>query len=77
MNHPRQEIQPNLTISDDNSLRVYIEDGGAERLTPPAADEAAMLDCVIDGTPTSRLSCQVVVTLALDGLVARIPEAQF
>jgi 2Fe-2S ferredoxin len=27
--------------------------------------------------PTSRLSCQIKVTDALDGLVLRVPEKQF
>jgi len=27
--------------------------------------------------PTSRLSCQVVLTPALEGLVARLPDTQY
>jgi 2Fe-2S ferredoxin len=27
--------------------------------------------------PTSRLSCQIVMTEALDGLIVRLPEKQY
>ena len=35
-----------------------------------------MLDFAFDVRPTSRLSCQIKVTDALDGLVVRMPESQ-
>jgi 2Fe-2S ferredoxin len=39
--------------------------------------EKDMLDCVLEPRPSSRLSCQVVVTDALNGLVVHLPESQF
>jgi 2Fe-2S ferredoxin len=39
--------------------------------------EEDMLDFAFDVRPASRLSCQIKVTEALDGLVVRIPEKQF
>ena len=36
-----------------------------------------MLDFAFDIRPESRLSCQIKVTEALDGLRVRIPEKQF
>jgi 2Fe-2S ferredoxin len=36
-----------------------------------------MLECVLEPTPNSRLSCQIVVTEALNGLVIQLPESQF
>ena len=45
----------------------------------PAPDdmEDSMLDCVAAGrTPTSRLGCQLVLTVAHDGLVLELPETQ-
>lgn len=43
-----------------------------------AADEveAQMLDFVLDPQANSRLSCQIVVSDELDGLVIRLPASQ-
>jgi 2Fe-2S ferredoxin len=38
--------------------------------------EEDMLDFAVDVRPTSRLSCQIKVTAALDGLVVHVPERQ-
>ena len=35
-----------------------------------------MLDFAYDVRPTSRLSCQIKVTDALDGVVVHVPERQ-
>jgi ferredoxin len=35
-----------------------------------------MLGCVLDRRPTSRLSCQIVLTPALDGLVVQVADEQ-
>lgn len=58
------------------TCHVYVDPQWAEALTPPDAQEDGMLDCVIDRQPNSRLSCQIQVTDALDGLVVRVPEEQ-
>jgi 2Fe-2S ferredoxin len=42
----------------------------------PSAIEQSMLDFAKDVEPNSRLSCQIKVTDALDGLVVRMPESQ-
>lgn len=44
----------------------------------PAAEEAErdMLTCAIDPQANSRLSCQILVTSELDGLLVRLPESQ-
>jgi 2Fe-2S ferredoxin len=39
--------------------------------------EKDMLECVLEPRPNSRLSCQIVVTEALDGLKITMPESQF
>jgi 2Fe-2S ferredoxin len=39
--------------------------------------EEDMLDFAFDVRPVSRLSCQIKVSDALDGLVVRIPDKQF
>ena len=45
-----------------------------DRLPPASADEEDMLDLAAGVARTSRLSCQIVLTEALDGLQVRIPE---
>ncbi len=59
------------------TCHVYVAEDFLEQLTPP--DE--MEDELLDGTaspraPNSRLSCQITVTAALDGLTVRVPETQ-
>jgi len=58
------------------TCHVYVDSTWAERLTPPDPLEDGMLDCVLDRQPSSRLSCQIEVTDAIDGLIVRVPEAQ-
>ncbi len=43
------------------------------KLAPPSSDEEDMLDLAAGVTATSRLSCQIVLSEALDGLEVRIP----
>jgi 2Fe-2S ferredoxin len=46
-------------------------------LPPLSADEDEMLDVTAaERRPASRLSCQLVITDDLDGLVVDVPEAQ-
>src|ERR1700722_11497900 len=45
-------------------------------LPAPGSQEASMLSFAAVTQPDSRLSCQIQVTEALDGLVLRMPEGQ-
>ena len=45
-----------------------------DRLPPAVEDEEDMLDLAAGACRTSRLSCQIVLTPALEGLVVRIPR---
>jgi 2Fe-2S ferredoxin len=58
------------------TCHCYVDESWLEKL--PAAHEAElqMLDFVMDFQPNSRLSCQVVVTDELDGIVVRLPARQ-
>ncbi|PTU30493.1 2Fe-2S iron-sulfur cluster-binding protein [Stenotrophobium rhamnosiphilum] len=40
-------------------------------------NEEMMLDGALRVEPNSRLTCQVIMTQELDGLVVRLPESQF
>lgn len=59
------------------TCHVYVDAAWAEKAGKPAATEEDMLDFAFDVRETSRLSCQIKVTAALDGLVIQIPAKQF
>ncbi len=57
------------------TCHVIVAPEWAERVGPPNRDEADLLDSSDHRTATSRLSCQIDFTPALDGLAVRIaPE---
>ena len=59
------------------TCHVYVDESDLARLPPPADAELGLLDSVAaEQKPTSRLSCQIKVTPALDGLVVRMPDRQ-
>jgi 2Fe-2S ferredoxin len=58
------------------TCHVYVDPAWASRLPPPDRQENGMLECVLDRRDTSRLSCQIVLTPALDGLVLRVADEQ-
>src|SRR5918911_4250177 len=59
-----------------STCHVYVDEAWTEKTGTPAPMEEDMLDFAFDVRPTSRLSCQIKVTEALDGLVVRTPERQ-
>ena len=59
------------------TCHVYVDDAFAERLSPMSPDEDEMLEAAAsERTRRSRLSCQIVLTDDLDGLVVQLPETQ-
>ena len=58
------------------TCHVYVDESWLERLGKAEQMEEDMLDFAFDVRPTSRLSCQIKVTDALDGLTVRMPESQ-
>jgi ferredoxin, 2Fe-2S len=58
------------------TCHVYVDPSWVNRLGEKSETETAMLDCVCDPQPNSRLACQIKVTEALDGLIVHIPEKQ-
>jgi 2Fe-2S ferredoxin len=58
------------------TCHVYVDEAWREKTGTPSAMEESMLDFAEDVRPESRLSCQIKVTDALDGLVVRLPESQ-
>ena len=49
---------------------------GCDKLPKRQDMEEQMLDFAIELKPNSRLSCQIKVTPALDGLIVRTPKSQ-
>jgi 2Fe-2S ferredoxin len=58
------------------TCHVYVDEAWREAIGEPAPMEEDMLDFGFDVRANSRLSCQIKVTAALDGLVVRTPERQ-
>jgi ferredoxin, 2Fe-2S len=59
------------------TCHVYVDPGWFAKLPAPGDDELDMLGFVAaERRPTSRLSCQIEVTEALDGLVVHVPPTQ-
>jgi ferredoxin len=58
-----------------STCHVIVAPEDFTRLPPASEEEEDMLDLAIGATRTSRLSCQIVLTPALDGLTVRIPSA--
>ena len=58
------------------TCHVYVDPAWVDRVPAPESAEKDMLDFVLDRQPTSRLSCQIEVTEALDGLVVTTPVSQ-
>ena len=58
------------------TCHVYVEPDWRAVVGGPSPMEEDMLDFGYDVRENSRLSCQIKVTDALDGLVVRTPERQ-
>lgn len=59
------------------TCHVYVDDTWFAKLPAPEPDESDMLGFVAsERKPTSRLSCQLVMNEALDGIVVQVPPAQ-
>lgn len=60
------------------TCHVYLEPAWAAQLPPATPDEEAMLEMTAaERRPHSRLSCQIQITAAYDGLVAHLPVTQY
>ncbi len=59
------------------TCHVYVEEALLDRTPRQSDDEKAMLEFTAsERRPNSRLSCQLVVTPEMDGLVVYLPETQ-
>ena len=58
------------------TCHVYVDDAWMQAVGAAQPMETDMLDFASDVQANSRLSCQIKVTPALDGLIVRTPERQ-
>ena len=58
------------------TCHVYVDPEWTETVGGPSEMEQTMLDFAEDVEDNSRLSCQITVTDALDGLIVRLPKSQ-
>ena len=56
-----------------STCHVVVTPEWFDRLSPASADEEDMLDLAAGVARTSRLSCQITLSEALDGIEVRIP----
>ena len=60
------------------TCHVYVDAPWLASLKPAGPDELAMLEMTAaERRPNSRLSCQVELTSALDGLTVELPQRQY
>ncbi len=59
------------------TCHVIVDEAWAARVPVPLANELEMLECTASvRLPTSRLSCQIKMSAALDGIVLHLPATQ-
>lgn len=58
------------------TCHVYVDEEWSAIVGPPESMEEDMLDFALDVRPNSRLSCQIRIKPALDGLVLHTPARQ-
>jgi ferredoxin, 2Fe-2S len=59
------------------TCHCYVQEQWLDKLPPPSDDESLMLSNVAaERRPNSRLSCQLIVEPALDGLTVQFPDRQ-
>jgi len=59
------------------TCHVHVEESWRAAVGEPSPMEEDMLDFAFDVRDESRLSCQIKVSDALDGLRVKVPEKQF
>ena len=59
------------------TCHVYVDEAWLGKLAAMSDDEDELLEgTAAERLPASRLSCQIKITPALDGLVLRVPDRQ-
>ncbi|HET8816599.1 MAG TPA: (2Fe-2S)-binding protein, partial [Pseudidiomarina sp.] len=59
------------------TCHCYVDPAWTDKIPEPSELEEDMLGMVIEPKENSRLSCQIEMTEALDGIVVRLPRSQY
>ncbi|MNZ28848.1 Ferredoxin-6 [compost metagenome] len=59
------------------TCHAYVDEEWLARIPVPESTEADMLEYAFERRDSSRLTCQLVITEALDGMILRLPSSQF
>ncbi|MFT5888203.1 MAG: 2Fe-2S ferredoxin [Zhongshania sp.] len=59
------------------TCHCYVDPAWVAKVNPADSTETDMLDCVLEPQDTSRLSCQVIVTEEMHGIIIAMPESQY
>jgi ferredoxin, 2Fe-2S len=61
------------------TCHCYVDEAWVAKVGGPSSkDEVDMLESTAaEVKPTSRLSCQITISAALDGLIVHLPETQY
>jgi 2Fe-2S ferredoxin len=59
-----------------STCHVYVEEKWFDKLPKVEEAEVDMIDMAYEPKKNSRLSCQIIVTDELDGLIVTTPEKQ-
>ncbi|MHC0054673.1 2Fe-2S iron-sulfur cluster-binding family protein [Actibacterium sp. D379-3] len=62
-------------VQPDGTRQVFVDPAWAAKVPAPEVLEESMLEGL--DAEGRRLSCQIEVTEALDGLVVRVPDRQY
>ncbi len=58
------------------TCHCYIDEAHLDLLPPPSQEEADMIEFVMEPKPNSRLSCQLLMSAATDGMRVIVPDNQ-
>jgi ferredoxin, 2Fe-2S len=58
------------------TCHVYVDEEWASKLDPKGELESAMLEFATGVQETSRLSCRIAISRAMDGLRVKVPASQ-
>ena len=60
----------------ESGFVVYVDENFLNKIPKAQESEQDMIDFVQDADKSSRLSCQIIITNDLDGIVVRMPKKQ-
>ncbi|MEX1665331.1 2Fe-2S iron-sulfur cluster-binding protein [Zhongshania arctica] len=59
------------------TCHCYVDPAWVAKTGEADSTENEMLECVLEPQETSRLSCQIIITDDMDGMVITMPKAQY